>query len=66
MDVGSEEIFGDKLDAKKFQLNSKIKVGQKSKTFYYEKGNNVQSGTRQQNAQMFDHFKSTYCSEGTT
>jgi len=27
MDVGSEEIFGDKLDAKKFQLNSKIKVG---------------------------------------
>jgi len=27
MDVGSEEIFGDKLDAKKIQPNSKIKVG---------------------------------------
>jgi hypothetical protein len=41
MDVGNEELFGDKLDAKNFDINLEIKVGQKGKTLYFEGGNNV-------------------------
>ncbi len=66
MDVRSEELFGNRLDAKNFELNLEIKVGQKGKTFYSKIGNNVQSGTKQQNVHMFDHLKSTYCFGGAT
>jgi hypothetical protein len=41
MDVGSEELFGDKSDAKNFEPSSKTKLGQKGRTFYLERGNNV-------------------------
>jgi hypothetical protein len=34
MDVGNEKLFGNRSNAKKIQLNSKTKVGQKGKTFY--------------------------------
>jgi hypothetical protein len=64
MDVGSEELFGNKLDAKNSKRSSKTKVGQKGRTLYSERGNNVLNGTRQHNAHMFDHFRSTNCSEG--
>jgi hypothetical protein len=64
MDVGSEKTFQDKSDAKNSEPNSKTKVGQKGIILYFERRNNVQSGTRQHNAHMFDHFRSTYCSEG--
>jgi hypothetical protein len=63
MDVGSEELFGDKSNAKNFGPSLKTKVGQKGKTLYSKRGNNVQSGTRQHNAHMFDHFKNIDCSE---
>jgi len=35
------------LDAKNFELSLKIKVGQKGITFYIQKRNNVNNGTRQ-------------------
>jgi hypothetical protein len=41
MDVGSEELFGDKSNAKNFELSLEIKVGQKGRTLYFEGGNNV-------------------------
>jgi hypothetical protein len=62
MDAGSKELFGDKLDAENFKPSSETKVGQKGRTLYSKRRNNVYNGTRQQNAQMFDHLKSTYCS----
>jgi len=66
MDVGSKNLFRDKLDARKFEPNLKTKVGQKGKTFHSVKGNYVQSGTRQQNAQMFDHLRNIDCFKGAT
>ncbi len=66
MDVRSEELFGNKSDAKNSKPSSETKVGQKGKTLYSKRGNYVQNGTRQQNAQMFDHLKSTYYYKGTT
>jgi len=47
MDVGSKKLSKDRSNAINFELGSKTKIGQKSKTFYFEKGNNVQSGIRQ-------------------
>jgi hypothetical protein len=41
MDVGSEELFGNKSDAINFEPNSKTEFSKKGKTFYSEKGNNV-------------------------
>jgi hypothetical protein len=41
MDARSEELFGSKLDAKNFEPSLETKVGQKSKTFYSKRGNNV-------------------------
>ncbi len=51
MDVGNEKLFRSELDARNFEPSSKTKVG--------HKGKNLQSGTRQHNAKMFDHLEST-------
>jgi hypothetical protein len=64
MDARSKNLFRDKLDARNFEPSSKKKNGQKGKTFHYERGNYVQSGIRQQNAQMFDHLINIYCFKG--
>jgi hypothetical protein len=50
MDVRSKNLFRDRLDAKNSEPSLKIEVGQKGRTFHFEKGNYVQSGIRQQNA----------------
>jgi hypothetical protein len=34
MDAGSEELSGDKLEAKNFEPSSETEVGQKGKTLY--------------------------------
>jgi hypothetical protein len=49
MDAGNENLSRDRSNARKFKLNSKIEVGQKGRTFYSKRGNNVHSGIRQQN-----------------
>jgi hypothetical protein len=59
VDVGNEKLFKNTLDAKNSKPSLEIEVSQKGTTFYFEKRNNVHSGTKQQNVQMFDHFKST-------
>jgi len=41
MDVRSEELFGNKSDAKNSKPSLETKVGQKGKTFYFEGRNNV-------------------------
>jgi hypothetical protein len=41
MDARNENLFRDKLDAKNFEPISKIEVGQKGKTLYFERGNYV-------------------------
>jgi hypothetical protein len=41
MDARSKNLFRDKLDARNFELNLETKVGQKSKIFHSERGNNV-------------------------
>ncbi len=41
MDVGSENLFKDELDAKNSKLNLQTNVGQKSRTFYFKRGNYV-------------------------
>ncbi len=37
MDVGSENLFRNESDARNSELSSKTKVGQKGKTFYFER-----------------------------
>ncbi len=44
MDVKSEELFGNESNAKNFELNFKIKIGQKGIILYSKRGNNVQMG----------------------
>ncbi len=66
MDVGNRNLFRDKLDAINSKPSLETKVGQKGRTFHFERRNYVQSGTKQHNAQMLDHFRSTYCSKGAT
>jgi hypothetical protein len=46
MDVGSKNLFKDELDAKNFEPNLKIEVGQKVKTFHSARRNYVQNRTR--------------------
>jgi len=41
MDVGSKKLSKNKPNAKNFELSSKTKVGQKNKTRYFERANNV-------------------------
>jgi hypothetical protein len=41
MDVGSKNLFRDKLDPRNSEPSLKTKVGQKSKTFHCERGNYV-------------------------
>jgi hypothetical protein len=41
MDARSEELFGDRSDAKNFEPGSKTKVNEKGKTLYFERRNNV-------------------------
>ncbi len=41
MDVGSENLFKDELDAKNSKLNLQTNVGQKSRTLYFKRGNYV-------------------------
>jgi hypothetical protein len=38
------------LNARNYELNSETEIGQKGRTFYFEKKNYVQNGIRQQNA----------------
>jgi hypothetical protein len=66
MDVGSEELLKNKSDVRNYELGLETKVSHKGRTFYFEIRKNVQSGTRQQIAHMFDHLKNTYCSKKTT
>jgi hypothetical protein len=40
MDVGSKKLLRNKLDARNSELSSKV-VGQKGKTLYFERKNNV-------------------------
>jgi hypothetical protein len=61
MDTGNGELLRDMLDAKNYGFSSETKVSQKGITFYFENIYNAHSGIRQQNAQMFDHFKTTNC-----
>jgi hypothetical protein len=37
VDVRSEKLFRNRLDAKKFEFNLETKVSQKGKTFYFKK-----------------------------
>jgi hypothetical protein len=60
MDARCEKLLRDKLNAKNFELRLKIEVSQKGRTFCSKRGINVQNGTIQQIAQMFNYFKSTY------
>jgi hypothetical protein len=46
MDARSEKLFGDMSNARNSGPSSKTEVGQNGRTFYFERGNNVQSGTR--------------------
>jgi hypothetical protein len=48
MDARSKNLFRDMLDAKNFELSLETKVGQKGKTFHFERKNYVQNRTRQQ------------------
>jgi hypothetical protein len=48
MDARSKSLFRDRLDAKNSEPNLEIEVGHKGKTFHFERGNYVQSMTRQQ------------------
>jgi hypothetical protein len=41
MDVGNENLFRDKLDAKNSKPSSKTKVGQKGRNLYFKRGNYV-------------------------
>ncbi len=41
MDARSKKLLKDRSDAENFDLNLKIEVGQKDKTFHSEKRNNV-------------------------
>jgi hypothetical protein len=41
MDVGSKNLFRVKLDAKNFKPSSKIEIGQKNKTLYFERWNYI-------------------------
>ncbi len=41
MDVGNEKLFGDMSNAKNFEPSLEIEVGQKGKTLYFERWNNV-------------------------
>ncbi len=66
MDVRNEKLFGNKSNFRNFELSSKTKVSQKGRNFYFERRNNVQNGTKQQNVYMFDHLKNIDCFEGTT
>jgi hypothetical protein len=66
MDVRSEELLKDKSDVRNYELDTEIEVSHKGRTFYFEIRKNVQSGTRQQTAHMFDHLKSTYCFKRAT
>ncbi len=66
MDVGNKNMFKDMLYVRNYELSLETKVGQKGKTFHSKRGNYVQSGIRQHNAQMFDHLRNTYCFEGAT
>jgi hypothetical protein len=50
MDARNENLFKNKLDARNSKHGSEIEVGYKGRTFYFERGNYVQSGTRQHNA----------------
>jgi hypothetical protein len=50
MDARNENLFKNKSDVKNFEPGSETEVGYKGKTFYFERGNYVQSGTRQHNA----------------
>jgi hypothetical protein len=47
MDAGSKKLPKDNWNARNSKPSAKIEVGQKGRTFYFERGNNVQSGTRQ-------------------
>jgi hypothetical protein len=49
MDVGSKKLLKDRSNVRNSKLNPKTKIGQKGRTLYFEKGNNVQSGTKQHN-----------------
>jgi hypothetical protein len=50
MDVGSKNLFRDRLNVKNFQPSSKIELDYKGRTFHSIRGDYVQNGTRQQNA----------------
>jgi hypothetical protein len=46
MDVGSKNLFKDRSDARNCEPSSKTKVGEKGRTFHFERKNYVHSGTR--------------------
>jgi hypothetical protein len=46
MDARSEELFEDRSNVKNIQPSLKIKVGQKGRTFYFKRNNNVHIRTR--------------------
>jgi hypothetical protein len=50
MDVGSENLFRDRLDARNYEPSSETEIGQKGRTLYFERRNYVLNGTRQHNA----------------
>jgi hypothetical protein len=41
MGVVNEKLFGDRLNAKNFELNSKTEVSQKGRFFYSKRRKNV-------------------------
>jgi hypothetical protein len=41
MDVGNENLFRNESNARNFEPNLETKVGQKGKTIYTERGNDV-------------------------
>ncbi len=53
MDARNKRLLRNKSNAKNSELNPKTKIGQKGRTLYFKRGNSVQSGTRQQNVQIF-------------
>ncbi len=49
MDAGSKNLFRDRSNAKNYEPNLKTEVGQKGKTFPFERRNLVHNGTKQKN-----------------
>jgi hypothetical protein len=47
MDARSEKVLRDRSNARNFKLKSEIEVSRENKTFYFKRGEKVNSGIKQ-------------------